>query len=57
MNAEHSWQQKKTIIRKELRLLKSGPNYLNWRLNLKILIVKVANLTEAVFSIIARSVR
>lgn len=45
------------MIRKEPRLLKSGPGYLKWRSNLKILIVMVANLTEGAFSITATSVK
>jgi hypothetical protein len=57
MNVGHSWQHKRTIVKKEKRLLKSGPAYLRLRSNLKILIVMVANLTEGGFSITARSVK
>jgi hypothetical protein len=46
MHAGHSWEQKKMMIRKELRLLKNGAGYLKWRSNLKILIVRVVYLTE-----------
>jgi hypothetical protein len=57
MNVGHSWQHKRTIVKKELKWLKNGPGYLKWRSNLKILIVMVANLTEGGFSITARSVK
>jgi len=45
------------MIKKELKLLKSGPGYLKRRSNLKILIVMDVNLLEGVFSITAKSAK
>ncbi len=42
---------------KRAKVAQNGPSYLRWRSNLKILIVRVANLWEGVFSITATSVR